>query len=77
MVNQISDIPAYAQPADDAVASGSFLDRLPIEDIKRQGMENVATAISGTYEYLNAIKHSLDEKSLTIKIEKRKLILSF
>lgn len=55
----------------------SFLDQLPIDELKKQGIESMAAAVANTYQHINNLKHNLSEKTLTIQVEKRKLILSF
>jgi hypothetical protein len=68
---------AYAVVADEPQQSKSFLDKLPIDELKKQGIESMAAAVASTYQHINTIKHNLNEKTLTIQVEKRKLILSF
>ncbi len=55
----------------------SFLDKLPIDDTKKEGMENVAAAVASGYDKVKAIRQSINETSITVRVEKRKLILSF
>lgn len=55
----------------------SFLDKLPIDELKKGGLENVATAVATGYDKVNAIRQGISEASITVRVEKRKLILSF
>lgn len=55
----------------------SWLDKLPIDDLKKQGLENAGTALSNGYDHLTKIKHNITATSLSVRVEKRKLILSF
>jgi len=49
----------------------SFFDRLPIDELKKKTLKNIGESIA------NEIKNDPDEKALSIKIEKRKLLVSF
>lgn len=68
---------AYALVSNSTTDKESFLDRLPIDEIKKAGIENMASAISDKYQQLNNAKQNLLDKSLSIKVEKRKLVISF
>ncbi len=68
---------AYALASNSTSDKESFLDRLPIDEIKKAGIENMASAISDKYQQINTVKQNLLDKSLSIKVEKRKLVISF
>jgi len=72
-----TDIPAYTFAANSSERGKSFWDKLPIDELKKKQLENIGERAANTYQEINAVKKDLDEKTLTIKIEKRKLILSF
>lgn len=55
----------------------SIVDKLPIDELKKEGMENVVTAMANGYDKLNALKQGLSETVVSFKIEKRKLVVSF
>ncbi len=59
-------VPAYTV-AVNTEQKKTFWDKLPIDDLKKQQLNNISADI----------KNGLDEKVLSVKIEKRKLILSF
>jgi hypothetical protein len=71
--------PPVSLPAmDKAGESKSFLDKLPMEDIKKEGVNDMINAVAVTYKKMNNIKHTItDEKSITVRVEKKQLILSF
>lgn len=73
---ELKPVAGYAIPTGNEAAS-SFIDRLPIEDTKKNGLENVATALNNTYDKLKELKEGINDKTLTVKIEKRRLLLSF
>jgi hypothetical protein len=50
---------------------------LPLEDIKKRGMEKFAGAIAATYNEINTMKQDLSDKTISVKVHKRKLIISF
>lgn len=55
----------------------SIVDKLPIDELKKEGMENVVTAMANGYDKINAIKQGISETVVSFKIERRKLIVSF
>ena len=55
----------------------SIVDKLPIDELKKEGMENVVTAMANGYDRINAIKQGISETVVSFKVEKRKLIVSF
>jgi hypothetical protein len=55
----------------------SFLDKLPIGELKKEGIEHVATALASRYDKINTLRQELTESTITLKVEKRKLIVSF
>lgn len=55
----------------------SIVDKLPIDELKKEGMENVVTAMANGYDKINAIKQGISETVVSFKVEKRKLIVSF
>lgn len=56
----------------------TLFESLPIEDIKKDGMADMAGVLARTYRKMNALKHSItDEKSISVRVEKKQLIVSF
>ncbi len=72
----VTNVPPVAIYISEEGKQKHFLDRLPIEDTKKQGIENVATALASGIDKVDAIRQGLNE-GFTLKVEKRKLILSF
>ncbi len=72
------EIPSYAvaQPAEEAPKK-TFWDKVPLNEIKKQQLENLAGAIAGAYEHVNEAKQTIEDKKLTVRVEKRKLMISF
>lgn len=64
-------------PDAEAPVKRSFWDKLPISETNKKDAKNIAHAITNTYERINDLKEKISDKSVTITIEKRKLILSF
>ncbi|MCF8449684.1 MAG: hypothetical protein K9G49_07400 [Taibaiella sp.] len=75
----VTNVPALAIQIQEEVATQqqSILNNLPINDLKKQGMEQVATALASGYDRVNAIRHGIAETNISLRIEKRKLIVSF
>ncbi len=55
----------------------SFIDRLPINEQKKGGLSLVASAINERIEKANDIKQEITASSISFRIEKRKLLISF
>ena len=55
----------------------SFFEKLPIDDLKKQGMENVATAFANGFDKISTIRQGIEESTVTVKIERRRLVISF
>ena len=55
----------------------SWFDKLPIGDNKKEKIKMVASALSTGKEEVHTIKENIREKSLTIKFQQKKFILSF
>jgi anti-sigma factor RsiW len=69
-------------PDDGFIASAparrqTWIDRLPIEDEKKEHLNAIALAVTTGIDKASAFESSISDKKLTIKVEKRKLILSF
>jgi anti-sigma factor RsiW len=74
----LNEAPALALVGEvDQQEKGSFLKNLGIEEGKREGMEAVATAVTNTLNKVQSIKDNIDSRSLSVKIENKRLILSF
>ena len=71
------NLAGYELPGIEIPLKKSWLDNLPIDDLKKQSLVNMGEAIATGYEEIANIKKNVTSKSLTIKVEKRKLILSF
>ena len=73
---------AQTVPAAQAVAVAdadeqSLLQKLPIDEAQKRTLENVAEAMSNTADKIQEIKHNIAATSLSVRVEKKKLILSF
>jgi len=55
----------------------SFFDKLPIGDHKKQGLEDAATALATGFDKISSIKQEISETSISIKVQKRRLVISF
>ena len=73
-VTNLPDVTIYT---DNGQTTQSFLDKLPLDELKKEGMENVASALASGYDKLNAIRHSITESSITLKLQHKKLTVSF
>ncbi len=73
----VTNVPTAAIYTDNDTEDKSFLDKLPINELKKQGMETVATALASGYDKVNTVRQGISESSITLRVEKRKLIVSF
>ncbi|MBL7692694.1 MAG: hypothetical protein JNM41_13970 [Flavipsychrobacter sp.] len=55
----------------------SIIDKLPIDELKKKGMENVASAVATGYNKVHALREEISGSAISLKIEKRKLVISF
>jgi len=58
-------------------AKGSWIDKLPIDNNKKAKLTDVANVLSSGAKKASSLKEDITDRSLSIRIEKRKLILSF
>lgn len=73
-VTNVPDVTIYI---DNGQTTQSFLDKLPIDELKKEGMENVASALASGYDKVNAIRHSISASSISLKLQNKKLTVSF
>lgn len=55
----------------------SIIDKLPIDELKKKGMEHVASAVATGYNKVHALREEISGSAISLKIEKRKLVISF
>jgi hypothetical protein len=70
-------VPELPAAVSEEVPRESFFDKLPLDDFKKQNMQHMAAALASGVDKVNALRQGIDEASITVKVEKRKLILSF
>lgn len=73
----VTKLPDVAIYTDNEQTTQSFLDKLPIDELKKEGMENVASALASGYDKVNAIRHSISATSISLKLQNKKLTVSF
>ncbi len=73
----VTNVPDVAIYIDNGETTQSFLDKLPIDELKKEGMENVASALASGYDKVNAIRHSISATSISLKLQNKKLTVSF
>lgn len=73
----VTNVPVAAININNDNYRETLLDKLPLTDTKKEGMKNVATALASGYDRVNAIRQDITGSSITLKVEKRKLIVSF
>lgn len=61
----------------DEKGTNSIIDKLPIDELKKKGMEHVASAVATGYNKVHALREEISGSAITLKIEKRKLVISF
>lgn len=54
-----------------------FLDKLPISELKKGGLREVAASLTSGYEKVHAAKQEIYATDISVKIEKRKIVVSF
>ena len=75
----VKNIPAYTIQNSSTEVRKTFWDKLPMDDIKKKQIAHIAGTVADVYNDINTAKQNLYDKSITIdvKVEKRKLIISF
>jgi len=76
-VTQAKEVPAYAAQSTEEAPKRTFWDKVPLNEIKKQQLENLAGAIAGAYEQVNEAKQTIEDKKLIVRVENRKLMISF
>jgi hypothetical protein len=61
----------------DERGTSSIIDKLPIDELKKKGMEHVASAVATGYNKVHALREEISGSAISLKIEKRKLVISF
>ena len=69
-------LPEYAM-TDNKTQKTSWIDRLPITDEKKEQLNNVANTLTDGVAKASSLKESIADKSVSVRVEKRRLILSF
>lgn len=74
-----AEVTAPALPAaiTDNTDRETFFDKLPIDDFKKQNMKDMASAFATGIDKINSVKQEINETSVTLRVQKRKLIVSF
>lgn len=54
-----------------------FLDKLPISELKKGGLREVAASLTSGYEKVHAAKEEIYATDISVKFEKRKIVVSF
>lgn len=55
----------------------TWFDKLPIDENKKKNINNVATAVATGCEKINSFKENIASRGLSLRIEKKNLIVSF
>jgi len=70
------NVDAYAV-AETKTEKTSWIDKLPITDEKKEQLTNVANTLTSGVAKASSLKESIADKSLSIRVENRRLIFSF
>jgi hypothetical protein len=71
------EVPVVAAETANDKQKKTIWDRLPLEDTKKEGLKYTAAAVAETLKDMNDLKKDILQKNFTVKVEKRKLIISF
>jgi len=77
VLHDVKDVPAYAVKENNEEPEETFWDKLPIEDIKKEQLKSIANTVINVFKDVSAAKEDVLEKTISVKIEKRKLRISF
>lgn len=73
----VKDIPNYTVKENTNVVKKTLWDRLPIDDLKKKKLAAIAGAVANISGDADADNDGPDEKNVSVKIQKRKLMISF
>jgi len=74
---EMREIPAMPVALNEERKKTTLWDRLPMDDLKKEKLEEVAGAVSQAYTEVNTAKQEIDATTISVKVKKRKLIISF
>ena len=74
---QLVNVPEKSLAGNDEKKEGTWIDKLPVDDLKKNTISNIATLITNGYQQVAAVKESISNEGVSIKIKQRKLIISF
>jgi len=72
-----TSLPQFAAVAENTGNKRSFIEKLPVDDVKKQGLEKLANSIGNTLDQIGSIKQEIKDNSITLEIRNRKLVISF
>ncbi len=77
--NTAGNVPveSYSMTAAAPEAVKSWIDKLPLNDEKKEQLNTIANAVAYGIDKATDFKNNVGDKKLTVKVEKRRLILSF
>ena len=55
----------------------AFIDKLPLTDVKKEGLVKVSGSVINTYNQLHSLKKEIESTNVTLAVRNRKLIISF
>ena len=67
----------YTESDEESVAAGSLLDKVPMSDTRRNGMKSFAADVATGYSRVSNVTQEIAQASLSFKIGKKHLKLSF
>jgi hypothetical protein len=74
--NELTEIPAYTIASVEEKKS-TFWSKLPIDDIKKKQLENIAGALGHAYTNVQDVKQEIEATTINIRVEKKKIVISF
>lgn len=81
MAPAVTNVPAlaiqYREDDNEVATAGSFIDKLPVADTKKDGMKSLANDAADQYSKVNAIRKEIENANVTVSIKNKKLIFSF
>ncbi len=67
----------YTESNDESVAAGSLLDKVPMSDTRRNGMKSFVADVATGYSRVSNVTQEIAQASLSFKIGKKQLKVSF
>ena len=76
-IQPLKEIPIPTMVASAPKAKSSLWDKLPIDELKKKKLGNMASEVADVYNGMSTPKPDAEDKNITVRVTKRKILISF